>query len=305
MTATLVDDYTGEKGEAQLLRSLQLTQLIGDNRAIAEEVSKVAALASCHEGEVLIQQDDSDDDLHLLLRGRVQVLVDGREVAVVNTGGHVGELALIDPRAYRCASAVALRDTVTARLTQQQFIEVANRHPILWRRAAQILGDRLREFNRHVYPPNPRPWVFFGCADRELGYQLESRLRSDRHIIKPFLIAAAEGVFPAAALAQSLGQIDFVMLARRSGDLPPPAGRDLSPRDVLHYLCGASAAAVGPERTILIEPDDEEAGLLSTRFGIRSLVYADQPESTRGVDLDAVAVQVHDLIGKMGVKSAP
>lgn len=299
---TLVEEYTGEKGQAQLLRSLKLTQLVDDSKVIAEALSKHVDLVTCTKGEVLIQQDATDDEIHLVLQGRVQVLVDGREVAIINSGGHVGELALIDPRAFRCASVVALRDTVTARITQEEFVETANRHPALWRRASQILGERLRRLNHHLRPPNPRPVVFLGCASRELGYELESRLRCESFLLKPFLAVAGSDGFPTRALSQAVRECDLGIIARGGNDANEPAGQEPATRDQLLYLCGACVGSIGPTRTIVIEPADEHAGTLSAQFGFPSIAFVAHPEEARRADLDLVGEKLHELVRDLGPK---
>jgi hypothetical protein len=303
MTA-LVEEYVGERGAAQLLRSLKLTQLIGDSKVISEEIAKHVEILSWEKGQTLIHQDSDDEGIHLLLQGRVQIVFDGREVAVVNCGGHIGELSLIDPRAFCCASAIALRETVTAKIGQGNFIEIANRHPILWRRASQIIGDRLREMNAHVHPPNPRPRVFLGCTHPHLGYEMESRLHSEHFLLKPFLAKPDEGTFPTQSLAKELSGSDIGILARIPRELSAPDGRPAPSRDALLYFCGICAGRIGPARTILVEPADHDAGTLTARFGFPSISYTPHPDEARAADLDEVAVKLREMIEKLGVKQS-
>jgi CRP/FNR family transcriptional regulator, cyclic AMP receptor protein len=92
-------------------------------------------------GKVL-EQGASDNDLFLILSGEFSVDIDGRTVARLGPGQHVGEMAaLTDSR--RSATVTALADAVVARIGKGEFFALAGRFPELWRRVADHLAQRL------------------------------------------------------------------------------------------------------------------------------------------------------------------
>ena len=117
---------------------------------------------------VVIRQGALDSDIYLIVSGRLSVQVNGREVAVRNSGQHVGEMALIDPRAVRSATIIATEPSVLAKITEPDFSRLARKYPQLWRRLAIELADRLRQRGRFHTPPNDIPHVFIGSSVERL-----------------------------------------------------------------------------------------------------------------------------------------
>jgi predicted acylesterase/phospholipase RssA len=108
-------------------------------------------------GEAVLRQSASDDDLFLVLSGRVQVRIDlpaGGAVTVdeVGPGGVVGEMALLtgEPRA---ATIVAVRDSEVLKLTRGAFDALLERHPRAMMQIARAAALRLRHSVRRTSRP--------------------------------------------------------------------------------------------------------------------------------------------------------
>ena len=71
-------------------------------------------------GDVLMEQGDEGDAFWGIIRGKVSVIRDGAEVAVLGASDHVGELALLDD-APRTASVVCLTPLRAFRLDREGF----------------------------------------------------------------------------------------------------------------------------------------------------------------------------------------
>jgi CRP-like cAMP-binding protein len=56
-------------------------------------------------------------------------------------------MAVVDPKAHRSASVVAVTDCVVASITELQFSMLADRYPRLWRSIALELASCLRDGN--------------------------------------------------------------------------------------------------------------------------------------------------------------
>jgi CRP/FNR family cyclic AMP-dependent transcriptional regulator len=105
--------------------------------------------------EVVFHEGDPGDTLHLLVSGRVAVRSTTRlgQVATLNLlgpGDAVGEMALLDPRARRTATVVALEPTHTLALEGRRFAELRRRHPQIDRSLAALLAAKLRRASEQV-----------------------------------------------------------------------------------------------------------------------------------------------------------
>jgi len=126
----------------QLVEELKAQPLIQAQDDLANQIARNIKPEAVPRGAVLIEQGASDTDLFMILRGTFSVAVDGRVIARLGAGQHVGEMAaLTDSR--RSATVVALEDAVVARFGKSEFFALAGRFPDLWRRVAAQLASRL------------------------------------------------------------------------------------------------------------------------------------------------------------------
>ena len=88
-------------------------------------------------GKEFIQQGAADNDIYLIICGRVEIRINGRPIAERHPGQHVGEMALLDPTTTRSASVIAKEYTVAIKLTEASFTEIAQQHSLLWRNLCQ------------------------------------------------------------------------------------------------------------------------------------------------------------------------
>lgn len=111
------------------------------------EMSKIRKYAP---GELIVEQGRSDTWLYFLINGRVKVVKDGKEVAVLNRKGEIfGEMGAMDS-SRRSASVIA--DKATACLATDIFyIEKLTGNEklafgyVFYRLMSEILADRLRQ----------------------------------------------------------------------------------------------------------------------------------------------------------------
>ena len=111
-----------------MIAALRAQRIVCDEEKLAQEIAKVAALLQIEPGtptSEFIKQGATDNDIYLILTGKVSVRVNGREVATRVSGFHVGEMALIDPTARRSASVVAVEQTVLVQISEASFVLLA------------------------------------------------------------------------------------------------------------------------------------------------------------------------------------
>jgi CRP/FNR family transcriptional regulator, cyclic AMP receptor protein len=142
MARSLLDWFRSPEGKQRLVDELKAQPLIQEQEDLANEIARDIKLEAVARGAVLIEQGASDSDLFLILRGVFSVAIDGRVVAKLGAGQHVGEMAaLTDSR--RSATVVAMEEAVVARVGKGEFFALAGRFPDLWRRVATQLVRRL------------------------------------------------------------------------------------------------------------------------------------------------------------------
>jgi predicted nucleotide-binding protein len=265
-----------------LIEALQRQQIVQFDRSIAEKLAAVAELKmldGAAPNNLLISQNDPDNDLFMILAGRVSVSVSGREVACRFANQHVGEMAMIDTSAPRCATVSAIEQTVVARIKEHDFASIANQHPLLWRCMAQELANRLRERGKYVKATNPRPVVFIGSSKESLApaREIQSLLSHDDVIPRPW----TDGFRPSATTIENLERemqtADFAILVLADDDIVESRdAKHAAPRDNVVWEHGFFTGGIGRGRVFIVKPRGLDLKLPSDWAGITLLDYASQ-----------------------------
>ena len=174
-------------------------------------------------GEQILDHDSPTRDVLFIVKGRIRVVhyaTSGREIAfaVVEAGGHVGELAALDGEA-RSATVIAVTNCLIASLPAEAFGEVLERHAsvavALLRHLSKIIrtGDeRITELSvlgavPRVYrellrlaEPDPADSSGWRIATLPTQHDIASRVGATRETV-----------------ARALGQILTSGVVRRSG----------------------------------------------------------------------------------------
>ena len=104
-------------------------------------------------GEMILDRDSTTRDVLFITEGRIRVVnyaASGREIAfaVVEAGGHVGELSALDGQG-RSATVVAVTDCMIAALSAEAFDGLLQRH-------ATMAVDLLRHLSRIIRTSDER-----------------------------------------------------------------------------------------------------------------------------------------------------
>ncbi|OGS01757.1 MAG: cyclic nucleotide-binding protein [Elusimicrobia bacterium RIFCSPLOWO2_12_FULL_59_9] len=116
-----------------------------------EAIASCAGERSFKEGQKIFSQGDAGDELFLIRRGRVKIILPGQgldhHLATFARGDFFGDMAFLD-RKVRSADAVALADTDIYALSRGRFDEMSLQRPLLglkvFARLARALAIRLR-----------------------------------------------------------------------------------------------------------------------------------------------------------------
>jgi CRP/FNR family transcriptional regulator/CRP/FNR family cyclic AMP-dependent transcriptional regulator len=113
-----------------------------------EQLATLLRRRAYRRGEVVFHQGDPGDTLHMVLSGRVKVVVaaeSGEEVVLFVLGPHelFGEIALLDS-GPRTATVVALEPLETAILRREDFLNLLRRSPAALEGVLAALAASLR-----------------------------------------------------------------------------------------------------------------------------------------------------------------
>ncbi len=146
----MIEKFKGEMGKDALIGKLQEQFLVFGNHEIAQKLAGCVELDEVKQGDEIITQDEEDNDMFFILEGKFQILVNRMQVASIEEGSHVGEMALIDPNAKRSATVIAEKLSIVAKISEENFIKIARDYPQLWRRIGLELSNRLKLINETV-----------------------------------------------------------------------------------------------------------------------------------------------------------
>jgi CRP/FNR family transcriptional regulator, cyclic AMP receptor protein len=302
----MIDRFEGESGNRRLTDLLSRQMVLAGSGPIAETLAGLVAVRAVPDRGLLIQQDGTDTELYFVLSGRVSIQVNGREVAVRGPGTHVGEMAMIDPAAKRCANVVAIGDTVVAAVAEAHFTDLAQRNPQLWRMLALELGNRLRQRNELVTPKNPRPALFIGSSAEALPFAraIESGLQHDDFYVKVWTCNIFQpSHYAIDDLLAAVRQADFAVLVISADDRVTSRGeRSDAPRDNVVYELGLAMGSLGRERTIMVIPRGVDLKIPTDLLGLTPITFKVGPEGDLPAAIGPVCNELRTLIRRLGCK---
>jgi CRP-like cAMP-binding protein len=97
-------------------------------------------------GAKIFSEGDPADVMYVVTEGEVEIFLKGEPLGAELPGGLVGEMAMINAK-YRSATAVALRPSKLARVSQDQFRDLIRAHPDFAIHVMSVLANRLRVAN--------------------------------------------------------------------------------------------------------------------------------------------------------------
>jgi serine/threonine protein phosphatase PrpC len=119
---------------------------------IYKEILRVLNVTTVREfapGEEIIQEGTPGDEMFILLRGKIRLHKNAAFITELLPGAHIGEMALVDRRQPRSASATAEERSRLLSLKRRDFYEIIRKEPqlsvkLLWA-FTQVLAERLRK----------------------------------------------------------------------------------------------------------------------------------------------------------------
>jgi predicted nucleotide-binding protein len=302
----MVNRFTGPDGKRLLVEALQRQAIIQGDLDLGRKISEAVEVLPSTAGHRLIAQDGSDNDLYFILSGRFSIQVNDREVAVRVAEEHVGEMALVDPKAKRSASVVAIEDSVVAKISEAKFCELANQYVSLWKNIAREMGDRLRQRNDLVRMRNKVTKLFIASSAEALpvASEIQAGLRKDPVAVTLW----SEGVFGAAdfsleALERAAEKADFAVLVFSADDKLLSRGQKLdAPRDNVVFELGLFIGAIGRKRTFIVLPQNTKIKIPTDLLGITPITYAVGDPKDFSSQIGPVCTELRGILSQLGPK---
>ncbi|HWO38456.1 MAG TPA: TIR domain-containing protein [Candidatus Acidoferrum sp.] len=279
-----------------LLEALHCQPFVAADAKFATELAKIGKLENWAPGDVIIKQGASDRDLFFILLGQFSVFVNNREMAQRIAGQHVGEMALLDHQALRSATVIAREPSVTFRVSESDFTNLAREAPSVWRYFAIELGNRLRQRRQYVRNRNSTPIVFVGSSTETLPIvrAIQAELSHDPFIVRAWTTGVfGASSFPIDDLQVQLDESDFAVLVIGPDDKVSSRGsKFLAPRDNVIFELGLFMGAFGRHRTFIVQERGRDIKIPSDLLGLGTIRF----DSGAIKSLKARIVQACDAI---------
>lgn len=285
--------FEGDAGRHLLADALADQVIVHGDHAVAEEFLRVSELKELQAGDILISQDCEKNDIYFIVSGSLNIEANGRLVAIRKAGTHVGEMALIDSKARRCATVKAVEKSVVVKVTEPDFSRIAAVFPDLWRRIAVELCGRLRNRNQMLRWPNEVPNVFICSTSEQVALAEQIQIGLDHHpsIVRIWTdqvfgpskhtMEDLEREIIAADVAVAVVTGDDVVTSRKK--------RTIAPRDNVVFELGLFMGQLGRRRTFMVIPRGVKMKIPSDLIGLTPISYT-PPSNPKDARLMAAAL---------------
>ena len=125
-----------------ILKSIDIFSQISENDLlnVATQLSEI----NYAKNSTIIKQDEIGTSMYIIVRGKVDVIIDGNTVATLDEKSIFGELAALDPEP-RSATIKALEDTHVFKISSVVLYNLISEYPNVARGIIKILCNRIRE----------------------------------------------------------------------------------------------------------------------------------------------------------------
>lgn len=302
----MLSRFAGRSGRRNRIEAIKRQAIVGGDKRLAKRFDKRGKLVEIGEGDVIIEQGGSDDDIYMILHGSVDVYINGGFVVNRPTGEAVGDMAAIDPQAQRAATVKAHSPCVALKVSAKDFCAAGATSVHLWKALAQRIGSRLRERSRFHLPPNPKPVLFIGSASESLavaehvrdtllvGETIDARLWNDGGIFGPSRT-------PLEELMKQVEVADFALLVCGADDKVTSRGDEKdAPRDNVIFEMGLFIGRIGRDRVFILNDRDANLKLPSDLTGHTPITYRHDEDEPLDVALSSACDELRRCIDDRG-----
>ena len=99
-------------------------------------------------GQVIFEEGESGNVMYGIIKGEVDIFVDGKIVETITSGDVFGEGALVQPEHDRASTAIAKTDCIIACLDRERFLFAIENTPMFAVEVLKSYSDRARRLKR-------------------------------------------------------------------------------------------------------------------------------------------------------------
>ncbi len=96
--------------------------------------------------EIIFSTGDIGHEMYLLVKGKVEISVEGKVLEIVEAGSFFGELAIIE-NLPRSATARCINDCKLVTINEKRFYELIQEVPFVAQQVMKIMAHRLRKLD--------------------------------------------------------------------------------------------------------------------------------------------------------------
>ncbi|MDB2562484.1 cyclic nucleotide-binding domain-containing protein [Sulfurimonas sp.] len=125
-----------------ILKSINLFSEISENDllSVATQLDEI----EYEKGSTIIKQDELGTSMYMIVRGKVDVIIDKNVVTTLGKDSIFGELAALDPEP-RSATIITTEDTLVFKINSVVIYNLISEYPNVARGIIKILCDRIRD----------------------------------------------------------------------------------------------------------------------------------------------------------------
>ena len=260
-----------------IVEALLRQRLVRSDRDLAQKLAEAGQTAEYAPGGVLIEQGSWENDLHFILAGEFEVLINGQYKQTRIPGEAVGELAGLNRSRPRTATLRATKESLVLSIGLTELNQIVGTDVDFWKAAADTVADQLDHRNQEVGAANEHPRIFVISSNEGLPVARQVRQNLDGDEMPVYLwdhgtFAVSE--YPISSLEDAIERADFTIAVAKADDIRVLRGDSSKvARDNVHIEYGISVGRLGRERSFLLVEADAKIRLPSDLAGLTTLRY--------------------------------
>ncbi|MCB8884013.1 nucleotide-binding protein [Acidisoma cellulosilytica] len=289
-----------------IVEALLRQRLVRSDRDLAQKIAEAGQTAEYTKGAILIEQGSWENDLHFILAGEFEVLVNGQYKQTRVAGEAVGELAGLNRSRPRTATVIATKESLVLNISLTELNQIVGNDVDFWKATADAVADQLDHRNQEVGAANEYPRIFVISSKEGLPVARQVRQNLDSDEMPVYLwdhgtFAVSE--YPISSLEDAIERADFTIAIAKADDILVMRGESSKvPRDNVHFEYGISVGHLGRERSFLLVEADAEIRLASDLAGLTTLRYQGSDKDKMERSVAKACDQARERIEFVGVR---
>jgi len=252
-------------------------RLVSHDRSLAERFAQNGRLQEFEPGGTLIEQGDWASELHFILAGEFEVIINGQPTALRSAGVHVGELSGLSHARPRTATLRATKPSIVLTVAKKELDEIVGGDAEFWKATADVTAERLDQRNAEIGVANEHPRVFVISSSEglEVARLVRQELDGEKihvHVWNRRTVAGSN--YAMSSLEDAIEAADFAIAVVRADDNLITRDKTAKvARDNVHLEYGMAVGKLSLKRAFLLVDASDGVVLPSDVAGLMTLRY--------------------------------